>query len=193
MRSSWLSPRCLCALCVSAVSLLAPACIQPKPIPVMGDAPSFDLTAQTGAPFVSRSLDGHVWVADFVYTTCQGPCPMMSSDMHQIQSLTAEYPDVKLISFTVDPAHDTPPVLAEYAKHFKYDPARWSFLTGDQARLNQVGLGFKLNSVDGSTTHSTRFALVDRRQRIRGYYISSDDGFIQRLLHDIRQLEREST
>jgi protein SCO1 len=179
-------------LVLSLFALLA-ACIQPKPIPVMGVAPAFDLTAQTGDAFHSKSLDGHVWVADFVYTTCTGPCPMMSSQMRQIQSLTAEFPDVKLISFTVDPAHDTAPVLAEYAKHFKYDPARWSFLTGDQPRLNEVGLGFKLNSVDGSTTHSTRFALVDRRRQIRGYYTSSEDGFIQRLLHDIRQLERETS
>ena len=179
------------ALAVLAVALAA--CIQPKPIPAMGSAPAFELTTQTGAPFSSRSLDGHVWVADFVYTTCQGPCPMMSRQMHQLQTLTAETPDVKLVSFTVDPAHDTPPVLADYAKHFQYDPARWWFLTGDQGRLNEVGLGFKLNSVDGSTTHSTRFALVDRQQRIRGYYISSEDGFLQRLLHDIRQLEHETT
>jgi protein SCO1 len=190
---SVLGPRFLCALCVTAVNILAPACIQPKPLPRMGAAPAFQLTTQDGASFDSQSLAGHVWVADFVYTTCQGPCPMMSSQMRQIQSLTAETPDVKLVSFTVDPQHDTPPILAAYAKHFKYDPARWVFLTGDQARLNGAGLGFKLNSVDGSTTHSTRFVLVDRRQQIRGFYISSDDGFIQRLLHDIRQLERETS
>ena len=192
MIPSGFSARLLRVAGVSAVSLLA-ACIQPKPLPEMGAAPSFDLTAQSGAAFPSHSLDGHVWVADFVYTSCTGPCPLMSRDMHQIQTLTAEFRDVKLISFTVDPAHDSPPVLAEYAKHFQYDPARWSFLTGDQAHLNLVGLGFKLNSVDGSTTHSTRFALVDRRQHIRGYYMSSDDGFIQHLVHDIRQLEREAS
>jgi len=175
------------------VNLLLLACLQPKPIEVMGTAPSFQLTSQAGDSFDSQSLDGHVWVADFVYTTCDGPCPMMSSQMRKIQTLTDEIPDVKLVSFTVDPKHDTPPVLAEYAKHFKYNPARWTFLTGDQARLNEVGLGFKLNGVDGSTTHSTRFVLIDRRQRIRGYYISSGDGFIQRLLHDIRQLEREKS
>jgi protein SCO1 len=193
MKLSVFSPRFVCALCVSAVSIWSLACLQPKPLPVMGDAPKFQLTSQMGSPFDSQSLAGHVWVADFVYTTCTGPCPMMSSQMRQIQSLTAETPDVKLVSFTVDPQHDTPPVLAEYAKHFKYDPSRWVFLTGDQPRLNDVGLGFKLNSVDGSMTHSTRFALVDRRQQVRGYYISSDDGFMQHLLHDIRQLERDAT
>jgi len=181
----------LCGLCVSAVSLMAPACFRAAALPDLGAAPQFQLTTQSGAPFDSRSLRGHVWVADFVYTTCSGPCPMMSRRMHEIQDRTAEFPDIMLVSFTVDPAHDTPPVLAEYAKHFQYNPARWVFLTGEQSGLNAAGLGFKLNSVDGSTTHSTRFVLVDRQGHVRGYYISSDDGFLLHLLHDIRQLEGE--
>jgi protein SCO1/2 len=114
--------------------------------------------------------------------------------MHLVQTSTADTPGVKLISFTVDPAHDTPPVLAQYARRFKYDPARWHFLTGDMACLNDLGLhGFKLNSVDGRLNHSTRFVLVDRQQRIRGYYLSSEDGFLPRLVHDARQLERDGS
>jgi protein SCO1/2 len=160
----------------------------------LGQVAPFQLTDQAGQSFDSQSLAGHVWVADFIYTTCPGPCPMMSSQMHQVQTRTAEIPDVRLVSFTVDPAHDTPPVLAEYSKHFKADPGRWRFLTGDQARLNDLGMNsFHLNSVDGSMSHSTRFVLVDRRMRIRGYYSTSEDGFMPQLLHDIRQLEREST
>jgi len=174
--------------------VLLAACIQPKPLDVFGQVAPFQLTDQAGRPFDSKSLAGHVWVADFIYTTCPGPCPMMSSQMHQVQERTAETPDVRLVSFTVDPAHDTPPVLAAYSKHFVADPARWSFLTGEAARLNEVSLNsFHLNSVDGSATHSTRFALVDRRMRIRGYYSSSEDDFMRQLLHDIRQLERESS
>lgn len=179
----------LCPLFAGALMLAA--CIQPKPLDDLGPAPSFVLTAQNGQPFDSKSLVGHVWVADFVYTTCTGPCPMMSSQMRQIQNSTAaEMSDVKLVSFTVDPAHDTPEVLAAYARHFKQDPDRWYFLTGDQARLNDVGLGFKLNSVDGSMTHSTRFALVDRNGHIRGFYLTGEDAFMPRLMHDLRLLEK---
>jgi len=168
------------------------SCVQPAPLEDMGPAPSFQLTAEDGRPFDSKSLAGHVWVADFVYTTCTGPCPMMSSQMRQIQNSTAaEMADIKLVSFTVDPAHDTPAVLAAYAKHFTPDFDRWSFLTGEQSKLNDVGLGFKLNGVDGSTTHSTRFVLVDRRGRIRGFYVTSDDAFMPRLMHDLRQLEKQ--
>lgn len=174
--------------------LFLAACIQPKPLDVFGQVALFQLTDQQGQLFDSKSLIGHVWVADFIYTTCPGPCPMMSSQMHQVQERTSETPDVKLVSFTVDPAHDTPAALLAYSKHFKADPARWSFLTGDAPRLNDVSLNsFHLNSVDGSATHSTRFALVDRHMRIRGYYSTSEDNFMQQLLHDIRQLERDSS
>jgi protein SCO1 len=190
MRGWKLSPAGLLAF----AAILLAGCIQPKPLPVMGQAPNFQLTAETGRPFDSNSLAGRIWVADFVYTNCTGPCPMMSSQMRQIQDRTAEMPDVTLVSFTVDPARDTPPVLAAYAKHFRANSDRWFFLTGEPARLDDVAFtGFKVNSVDGSLSHSSRFALVDRQGRIRGYYISSDDDFMARLLHDIRQLEREKS
>jgi len=170
------------------------SCVSRPPLPVLGQVPEFELTAQDGRPFSTRALDGHIWVANFIYTTCPGPCPMMSSQMHQLQEKTAATPGIRLVSFTVDPAHDTPPVLAEYAKHFKYDPARWHFLTGEQARLNDLGLNaFHLNSVDGSLIHSTRFVLVDPARRIRGYYVSGEEGFLPNLLRDIRRLESEKS
>ena len=142
---------------------LLSACLKPKPLGSPRHRSPFLLTAQDGQPFESKWLDGHIWVADFIYTTCDGPCPMMSSQMRRIQDQTAaEMPDVRFISITVDPVHDTPPVLLEYAKHFKADFNRWRFLTGDQSALNDLALkGFKLNTVDGSLTHSTRFVLVD--------------------------------
>jgi protein SCO1/2 len=163
-------------------------------LPVLGTVPSFELTAHTGQPFNSRILDGCVWVADFIFTTCTGPCPMMTAQMRRVQKATADLPDVKFVSFTVDPAHDTPPVLEEYARHVEADGNRWVFLTGDQASLNNVGLGtFHLNAVDGSLSHSTRFALVDRRGRIRAYYASDEDDFMKNLLAGIRELSREKS
>jgi len=135
-----------------------------------------------------------LWVADFIYTTCPGPCPLMSHRMSELQRQTADTPDVKIVSFTVDPAIDTPPVLAEYAKHYKADASRWYFLTGEQGKLNRIGRdGFKLNPVDGSMIHSVRFTLVDRRMRIRGYYSSDEEGFLAKLVNDIRALESEKS
>jgi protein SCO1/2 len=177
------------------IALLLTACAPKSPLPVFGQIPDFQLTSQTGASIDRNILEGHVWVADFIFTTCPGPCPRMSSQMRQIQTATSATPDVKLVSFTVDPAHDTPAVLAAYGKHFLAEPARWYFLTGMPSTLDQLGrAGFHLNAVDGSLDHSTRFALVDRAARIRGYYSSSDDDdFPKKLLRDLRQLEREKS
>ncbi|PWT99946.1 MAG: hypothetical protein C5B51_26060 [Terriglobia bacterium] len=172
--------------------LLLSACGANPPLPVLGEVPPFALTAQTGETVTRDALAGHVWVADFIFTTCPGPCPRMSSQMRQVQDATG--PGVRLVSFTVDPAHDTPPVLAAYAKHFLAQPNRWYFLTGAQASLDDLGRnGFKLNSVDGSLDHSTRFVLVDRAARIRGYYASSEDDFLDKLLRDLRRVEREKS
>ena len=180
--------RTLLIACFAPILLLL-SCGKPKPLEVFGTVPDFHLTTQTGAPFDSHSLAGHVWVADFFFTTCPGPCPMMSSKMHKLE---AENSGLELVSFTVDPAHDTPPVLAAYSKHFLAETGRWWFLTGDQSTLHRLGLDtFHLNSVDGSLNHSTRFVLVDGRMRIRGYYSTFEPGTLDRLLADIRQLERE--
>jgi protein SCO1/2 len=182
------------ALVPSLILLFAGGCSVDRRLPVLGEVPPFQLTSQTGESLDRQSLAGHVWVADFIFTTCPGPCPRMSSQMRQVQAATAATPEVKLVSFTVDPAHDTPPVLAAYAKHFLAQPGRWYFLTGPQTRLDDLGRNaFKLNPVDGSLDHSTRFVLVDRAARIRGYYAFSDDDFMKRMLHDIRQLEREKS
>jgi len=156
--------------------------------------PPFSLTERSGRTITNHDLAGKIWVADFIYTTCPGPCPMMTRQMRILQDQTArEMSDVRLLSFTVDPAHDTPPVLAEYAGHYRVDTARWSFLTGEQSKLNDVGLAFKLNTVDGSMTHSTRFVLIDRHMRIRGYYLTSEDAFLPKLMHDLRQLEQDKS
>jgi protein SCO1/2 len=152
--------------------------------------PEFQLTAQTGQAFDSKVLNGNIWVADFIFTSCPGPCPRMASQMHEIQQET----NVKLVSFTIDPARDTPQTLAAYAQTHHASAERWSFLTGPQATLNHLGLDvFKLNKVDGSLQHSTRFVLIDRKSHIRGYYDTSEREAIQRLLADVHLLEGEST
>jgi protein SCO1/2 len=176
------------------LTVILAGCTARQPLPILGQVPEFQLIAQTGETVTRHSLKGHVWVADFMFTTCPGPCPRMSSQMRQVQTETAKMSDIRLVSFTVDPAHDTPPVLAAYAKHFLAESGRWYFLTGAQASLDELGRnGFKLNPIDGSLDHSTRFVLVDRTARIRGYYASSDDDFLKVLLRDVRQLEQEKS
>jgi protein SCO1/2 len=175
------------------VAALGAACGTGSRLPEYGQVPDFQLVAQNGDTFGRGSLDGNVWVADFIFTTCPGPCPLMSTKMSRIQKAVAQYPDVRLVSFTVDPQHDTPPVLADYARRYQADPTRWFFLTGEPSALNKLGMhAFHLQSIDGSMNHSTRFVLLDRRSRIRGYYESGEDGSLDKLLSDIARLRKES-
>lgn len=181
---------------VAALCLVASSCAwRSSALPVFFDVPEFRLTAQDGRPFDSKTLAGKIWVADFIYTTCPGPCPRMTSQMHEVQSAAAGLlADVKFVSFTVDPAHDTPPVLAEYAKVHDATSGRWYFLTGPVPALQALDRDvFKLGNLDASLEHSTRFVLVDRHSRIRGYYETSEPGAIAKIIDDIHALARERT
>jgi protein SCO1/2 len=169
------------------------ACIRRQSsLPVYYDVPAFDLIAQNGQPFHSSVLAGKIWVADFIYTTCPGPCPRMTSQMHEVQNAILKMPDVKLVSFTVDPAHDTPVVLSDYAKVHGASNEHWYFLTGQVPTLQKLDRDvFKLGNLDASMQHSTRFVLVDRQSRIRAYYDTSETQSIPRLIEDIYALARD--
>lgn len=166
-------------------------CGSRKPLPVLGSIPQFELLDQRGNKFDRSALDGHVWIADFIYTNCEGPCPRMSSRMHAIQKQTAS--GVKLVSFSVDPARDTPQALAEYSKKFDADDARWSFLTGNSATLDMLDHdAFRLGSIGAGMDHSTRFVLIDKMGRIRGYYSLGDSGVVSHIAKDAGRLEADT-
>lgn len=174
-------------------ALVLAGCGGKPPLPAYGVVPDFTLTDQAGAAFQSTAkLSKKIWIADFIFTNCPGPCPRMSSQMHQVQEALNGNDGVRFVSFTVDPARDTPTVLAAYAKHFEADPAKWYFLTGTEADLNRMSRGvFMLGNVDGSLEHSTRFALIDGSGRIRGYYLTSDADAIPTLIADAKRLLKE--
>ena len=163
-------------------------------LPKDGLVPWFQLIDQNGAPFGSPQLLGKIWIADFVYSTCPGPCPMISSRMSELQKPLRDT-DVKLVSFSVDPRHDTPSVLRDYAAKLNAQPGRWYFLTGDKDTIYGLSRnGFKLAAEEGEAAgpiHSTRMVLVDRNGTIRGYYDATDADAVTRLLADVAHLRRE--
>jgi protein SCO1/2 len=163
-------------------------------LPNDGIVPPFQLVDQNGQSYGTAQLQGKIWIADFVYSTCPGPCPMISSRMSETQKPLRDT-DVKLVSFSVDPQHDTPAVLREYAARLNAQPQRWHFLTGDKNTIyHLVRDGFKLATADageGGPVHSTRMVLVDRTGTIRGYYDATDADAITRLLADTTHLLRE--
>src|SRR5216684_4265885 len=161
-----------------------------------GTVPEFVLVNQDGQNFGSAQLQGKIWIADFIYTTCPGPCPMISSRMSDLQK-PLEKSDVHLVSFSVDPEKDTPQVLRGYAEKLQADPGRWDFLTGPKSAIYKLSHdGFKLAVSDGSDAqelpvHSTRMVLVDRHDQIRGYYDATEPETITKLLADTNHLLRE--
>lgn len=180
------------AFLLVALGLASVGCTRRPALEVYGDVPRFDLTAQDGRPFDSQALAGKIWVADFIYTTCPGPCPRMTSQMREVQDAVSKISDVRMVSFTIDPATDTPAVLAAYANEHGASPAMWYFLTGPVPTLQMLDRdAFKLGNIDGTLQHSTRFVLVDGHARIRGYYDTSEASAIPKVIADIRALAAE--
>jgi protein SCO1/2 len=111
--------------------------------------------------------------------------------MHSLQGKTDS--GVKLVSFSVDPSRDTPDTLEQYGKQFGADDARWTFLTGDPATLDMLDHdAFKLGNLGVAMDHSTRFVLIDKKGRIRGYYSLGDDNTVSRVSKDAARLEAET-
>lgn len=165
-----------------------------RQLPHIGIVPAFQLTDQNGESYGSQQLLGKIWIADFIYSTCPGPCPLISSRMGDLQKPLRDT-DVKLISFTVDPQRDTPAVLREYAAKLEAQPGRWYFLTGDKNTIYQLAVkGFKLATDEGGAEgpiHSTRLVLIDRSGMIRGYYDATEADAITHLLADVAHLRRQ--
>ncbi len=154
----------------------------PKPGDALFNVPAFSLVDQNDAPVTDQSLRGKPWIAAFIFTQCAGPCPMMSANMAKLQK-RVPHPDLKLVSFTVDPARDTPAVLKQYARTFDADESRWSFLTGSGEAMAAVAKGMLLPFMpawaDADITHSTKFLLVDQDGAVRGIFSSDTEGMEQ--------------
>ena len=165
-------------------------------LPNDGVVPPFQLVDQNGQTFGTHQLLGKIWIADFVYTSCPGPCPMISSRMSETQKPLRDS-DVELVSFSVDPDKDTPEVLRGYAEKLQAEPGRWDFLTGPKSAIYKLSHdGFKLAISDGSDAegipvHSTRMVLIDRHGQIRGYYDAIAPDAMTKLLADTNHLFRE--
>ncbi len=171
-----------------------------KSPPVMGLLPEFDLIDQTAGTFGSRHLRGKTWVANFIFTRCTATCPAQTTKMGEFQEQVRGSPlweDIRFISFTVDPEHDTPQVLNKYAKNANADVQHWKFLTGQRETIWELSRdGFKLpvsENTDDETiiAHSSKVILIDPYLRIRGIYEMTTKQGLARLHHDFNQVLTE--
>lgn len=143
-----------------------------------GVVPDFALTDQTSSPASLATLRGYVWVADFMFTSCPDICPTLSARMSGVASRYQDAESLRFVSFSVDPATDTPAKLADYGARFGARHPTWLFLTGDVTEMKRVVTdGFKMvmdrePPADGKAVnvlHGDRFILVDKAAHIRAY------------------------
>lgn len=155
--------------------------------------PDFKLVERSGHPLTRKDLLGKVWVTGFVFTRCAGACPVMMSKMYGIHQ---SFPQVQLVAFSVDPAHDTPEVIRAYMKNNSL-PQEWLFATGTYEQMQDLAKkGFKLSMGPGSTPeepviHSDRLVIVDRYGRQRGSFTTADMEGMSRLEAELKRVLAE--
>ena len=173
---------------------------------VFGTVPDFSLVERSSRKVSLLDLKGKVWVTQFFYTGCRDICPLIVPQMGLLHLDYLNDPEfrsaVRFVSITVDPKHDTPPVLTNFAERFSADPELWLFLTGDKATIYRLAQqGFKLGIGEQENPpelkqkggereifHSSRLILVDRKAQIKGYYSGIDAEAMVRLRRDLRTL-----
>jgi len=152
---------------------------------------------QNGKTITQDDYKGKVYVADFFFTTCTTICPIMSDNMVWLQEKIKNYDDVMLLSHTVMPEIDTPEVLKKYATERNIDDKKWNLVTGDKKDIYYIARKSYLSVKTGNPSemydmvHTENFILVDKKQRIRGFYDGTDQKDIKQLLEDIIFLVNE--
>ncbi len=191
----------LLATVVPAVVLPTLMCRRADPgLSDLGAVGAFALTDERGAPFGDAALHGHVTIVSFLFTRCDTICPVTTMKMARLQDKTFDArARIKLASFSVDPAYDSPARLAEYAQRYQADPERWRFVTGPIDAMRRLVEGPFMNSMasEGKTpsgapaiSHSGYFLLVDGDAHIRGAYDSNDLQRLDEMIRDARYLVR---
>ncbi|MBI4203907.1 MAG: SCO family protein [Betaproteobacteria bacterium] len=182
---------------------------------IFGTVPEFSFVERSGRLVGLSDLRGKVWIANFFYSQCTETCPIQNVNMAMLQGELAGKADVRLVSISVDPEHDTPAFLVDYARRYNADPERWLFLTGAKDEIERLAIeGFRLGVVerpfeeehihpDGTVhahktaagervMHSSRFVLVDRKGGIRGYFRGDDAESLRRIVPAAKKLLAES-
>jgi protein SCO1 len=161
------------------------------PLPVLFAAPSFDLPESRGLRVTSQDLRGKVWIANFIFTQCTSVCPPMTARLSRFAG-RFRAAAVRFISVSVDPEHDTPLVLRNYADQWPTEP-RWLLLAPSRTELEDVARGFRVavlksSDVKDPIVHSRLLSLVDASGNVRAVYDADDELAWQRIEADAKEL-----
>ena len=157
----------------------------------------FSFTNQNGKTITQKDYEGKIYVADFFFTTCGSICPIMTTNMIDIQKAFANNPKVMILSHTVTPEIDSVPVLKKYALEKGVIDSKWNLVTGDKKDIYRMArksyLAVKLGKPEElyDMVHTENFVLVDAERRVRGFYDGTKKEDIQKLIEDIQWLLTE--
>ena len=165
--------------------------ILPPELPVLSKVPEYRFVDENGKTFGSHELKGKIYVANFMFTSCQTSCPKLLKDVQKIENRMKGVKDrAAIVSFTVDPENDTSKVLFDKAREMNANPAVWKFLSSTMEETKKLLVeGFKVpvgekeiakNVMD--IAHSNRLVLVDQEGNIRGYYETEKDSVNQMMI-----------
>lgn len=154
----------------------------------------FSFTNQNGKTVTQKDYEGKIYVADFFFTTCQTICPIMTTNMTEVQKAFSNNPNVMILSHTVTPEIDSVPVLKKYALKQGVDDSKWNMVTGDKKDIYYIARKSYLAVKTGKPeemydmVHTENFVLVDTKRRVRGFYDGTKKEDVQRLIEDINWL-----
>ncbi|SDS74891.1 protein SCO1/2 [Mucilaginibacter mallensis] len=159
--------------------------------------PVFKFVNQYGDSTGSKDLEGKIYVADFFFTSCPSICPIMQRNMLNVYNEFKSTPDFKIISFTIDPKHDTVPVLKSYADKLGISGNSWWLMLGNRDSVYNLAAKSYLvavsedSTVAGGYMHQGYFVLIDKQKRVRGSYDGTDMKQVNQLIDDIKTLQTE--
>lgn len=140
------------------------------------DVRTVPLVDQRGAPFTLAELRGHPAAVTFVATRCTDVCPIVDGVFARVAAtLRRAHSDARLVTITLDPAYDTPYVMASAARAYAADPSRWRWASGRRNDVERVLAAFGVVH-DGYETHSTFVYVLDRRGALRRTLLLAPDG-----------------
>ncbi|MCF1190219.1 SCO family protein [Mangrovimonas sp. AS39] len=157
----------------------------------------FKLVNQNGDTITQDAYKDKIYVADFFFTTCQTICPIMTDNMTQLQEKLKDDNQVMLLSHSVTPEIDSVPQLKKYALKKGVIDSKWNLVTGDKKQIYELArksyLAVKTDGDGGpfDMIHTENFMLIDKKKQIRGFYDGTNQEDMERLLNDIKTLEKE--
>jgi protein SCO1/2 len=158
----------------------------------------FSFVDQDSTVITNSTFDNKIYVADFFFTSCRTICPIMKTQMLRVYDSIQNQSDVLLLSHTIDPEYDTVGLLRDYAERLGVNSAKWHFATGKPkqevyklAQLSYFSTAMEDKAEPDGFIHSGAFLLIDKHRRIRGKYDGTKEEDVNRLLADIRRLEKE--